>query len=176
MGSTTVKIFQVVPKRLHREILEAAANEGLNASQWIRRAIQRSLRHTDSWRFREVVLTPRSSSSVDDLFVWLCARRPHLADFQPAGGEWAPDVRRAMRKVLTPLQLHRVEQVLIHGRTLEDVGRTSGCSKQAVSASVFRAAERLATDEGFVSALCRQFPESGLTPGLLMRAMKEKRP
>jgi len=156
--------------RFDQEIQVAASSEGISFGEFMRRAAAKALHGGDTSRFREITLTPRGDSTVDDLFAWLCARRPMLADIVPEGGVLPYGLRRSMERVLTKRQIVRIEHVILEGGTLENIGRSEGCSKQAVDASIRRALTRLSRSPGFVEALCRAFPDSGITPVTLIRA------
>lgn len=162
-----------LPLRVYREVETEAVEAGITPAEWVRRAVHYALRRGENLhRYRELTLTPRGDSTADALFTWLCARRPLLSDIQSASEETPARLQRAMRRALTEAQYRRMDLVVIKGWTLEAVGQADGCSKQAVSAAVKRAADTLAKDRRFLEALVEMFPDSGLDADTLLLARR----
>lgn len=163
-----------VPDRFKRELQAEAKRQGMNLADYVRSALSYTLRRGErAHMFRELSFAPKSEASVDQLFEWLAARRPTLADMVGGeGGNIATPIAAAMRACLEPHEYVRVEQVVIRGRTLEEVGQAHGVSKQAVHAAVRRGGAKLAADDQFIAALCAHFPDAGLTPEILRRAQR----
>lgn len=170
-------LHMCVPDRFHRDLQAEATRHDMSLSEYVRAALSYTMRRGErAHMFREITFAPKSDTSIDQVFEWLAARQPTLADISGGeGGAIAPAVASAMRMCLEPHEMVRVEQVVVRGRTLEEVGQEHGVSKQAVHATVRRAGAKLVADDRFIAALCAQFPDSGLTPALLRRAAEVRR-
>ncbi|MFA6133975.1 MAG: hypothetical protein WC869_08185 [Phycisphaerae bacterium] len=165
-----------VPDRLLAEIDAEAGLEGISRQRYILSCVRSALRHGEKvYLFREFVVTPRGSSTVDSFLEFLLSRRPVLSDMTDGAIEPQAATARAMKKVLSPEQYRRFVAVVFHGRALVDVGREAGVSKQAIHRGLQRSIERLGCSRRFAQALCDQFPDAGLDPDKLMIACRERR-
>ena len=164
-----------VPRRLLADLGERAGEAGISRHRFGVAALSRAARSTPAsvMAFREVVLTPNGSSTVDNMLEWLCARRPSVVDLADESGALSPKLRRALFAALPASQARRMEQRL-RGVSYEEIGHHEGASKQAVQQSVMRAQVKLGKSVEFVQALCDAFPDSGLTPTALMEAAGDR--
>ena len=151
-------------------MLNAADCAGVELSVFIRNAISMAIRRGGEHRFSEISIFPKRGSSVDQMMEWLCARSPLSSDFIGSGGELQPQVRKALYAELSKTQARRFEK-LMRGLKLEAIGYEEGCSRQAVHASIKRAALTLRQNQSFAKALCEAMPEAGLTPEDLIEAI-----
>jgi hypothetical protein len=126
-------------------------------------------RATRSSRYQEVSLTPRSGSSVDAMLTYLAAGAPTVGDLLTPGDNLDSSLVAAVKAALPKMHARRVLRRL-EGASITVIGREDGVSKQAVHKSLKAAAATLGRDRAFTVALCAIFPESGLTPALLMEA------
>lgn len=157
-------------RRRFREALERVAGSKRYAS-FVKAAMSHAMLRNPSVedRFRDLSITPRGTSSVEQFLEWLLARQPVVGDLVGNDGELDPQVRRALRRALPHTQARRLERVL-RGHKYEEISLDEDCSRQAVHASVQRALRDLASSREFLEALCDAVPESGLTPEQLMEA------
>ncbi len=174
-----------VSEAMYEEVLAAG---GGRYSPFVVGAVRRALLRSPDVdeRFKVVQLSPRSDDqTVDQMLDWILSRRPVVDDLlRPehgigravSGGGWELDtgIRRALYGSVSPVQARRVER-LLKGATLEDIGESDGCSRQAVHTSVRRALAKLKTDVAFVRALVELNPDCGLTPDQLMSAASASR-
>lgn len=151
-------------------MLNAADCAGVELSVFIRNAVSMAIRRGGEHRFSEISIFPKNGSSVDQMMEWLCARSPVASDFIGSGGELQPELRKALYTELPKTQARRFEKVL-SGLKLETIGYEEGCSRQAVHASIKRAALTLRQNRKFAKALCEAMPEAGLTPEDLLEAI-----
>jgi hypothetical protein len=128
-------------------------------------------RATRASRFQEVSLIPRQGSSVDSMLAYLAAGAPTVGDLMSPGDNIDDGLASAVRAALPALHARRVLRRL-EGASITVIGREDGVSKQAVHKSLKAAALILAKDRAFVESLCEVFPESGITPALLMEASR----
>tara|TARA_Y100001937_G_scaffold80135_1_gene108590 strand:+ start:17004 stop:17504 length:501 start_codon:yes stop_codon:yes gene_type:complete len=156
-----------ITDRMYQQVKERADSLGISSSEVIRLAITKNLMHPDLSLSREVVLS--NSTWPDRALEYLAARRPVVNDLY-TGGALDSQLKKIIYRKLSNCQAKRLEKRLT-GSCLVQIASDEGCSKQAVHMSLKRALQALRNDEEFINALCDKFPESGITPEILMRSI-----
>lgn len=174
MATSTEPFMLRLPPRVRRELTEAAEGHGTTANKYAVTLILHGLQRGQyAHLHREVVFQGRSADApIDAMLEWLASRRPALGELvnNADHAQLSGRVRRVVVTVCGEKVADRIDQVVVQGRTLDEVGKREGVSRQAVHQSLRAAFHKLAANPEFVGALCLLFPESGLTPEMLRAA------
>lgn len=141
-------------------------------AEFVRRAVARQVSRKarmgeTTHKYRELQIMPHGDRTVDNILDVLAHRHCTVADITHGGTELPSEFKRVLQQTLPPVQARRYIRCVALGQSPLDVAATDGCSKQAVYKSLSQAAERLRTNQAYLEALLKCFPDAGVTPEVL---------
>lgn len=159
-ATVRVEVRLAVP--LLEDVDRGASTAGVSRASFVSAALSHYVsRGLDPRGERELVAL-RCTGSPWQHMEYILARHVKVEDLCDASHKLQPELKRALRKKLTPSMARRYEMVLM-GLSYQEVARQEGCIKQAVGQSVANANRRLAKDPEFRALLerlaKRQLPE-----------------
>ncbi len=165
--ANTVSFHMTMPQWQAHQLIYLYGSRQAGVRAAVAMLLSEGRRSSRAARFQEVHLQARSGGSVDTLLEVLAAGAATLGDLSPSGESIDRSLQKAIEDALSPKPARRVLRRL-QGASITTIGKEDGVTKQAVHKSLRLSQQILATNRDFVVALCDLFPESGLTPDLLM--------